>query len=110
MARHADWWNLPVHQLDRLEELRERAGDARVSVQVMVAVLADEADRDEVTATVRRRFGTEGLGSRVVIGTVGELVDHFAGLHERGVDRCYAWFADFAPPATVERFGEVISA
>ncbi len=110
VARHADWWNLPVHQLDRLEELRERAGDARVSVQAMVAVVADEADRDEVTATVHRRFGTEGLGSRVVIGTVGELVDHFAGLHERGVDRVYAWFADFAPPATLERFGEVISA
>ena len=110
VARHADWWNLPVHQLDRLEELRERAGDARVSVQAMVAVVADEADRDEVTATVHRRFGTEGLGSRVVIGTVGELVDHFAGLHERGVVRVYAWFADFAPPATLERFGEVISA
>jgi alkanesulfonate monooxygenase SsuD/methylene tetrahydromethanopterin reductase-like flavin-dependent oxidoreductase (luciferase family) len=110
VRRHADWWNLPVHQLDRLEERRGQAGDARVSVQVMVALVADEGDRDEVTATVRRRFGTQGLGSRVVIGTVPELVEHFRALHERGVDRIYAWFADFAPPATLARFADVVRA
>ncbi|WP_374210639.1 LLM class flavin-dependent oxidoreductase [Dermatobacter hominis] len=110
VRRHADWWNLPVHQLDRLEELRERAGDARVSVQVMVAVVPDEASRDEVTATVHRRFGTQGLGARVVIGTVPELVDRFGALHDRGVDRVYAWFADFAPPDTLARFAEVVAA
>jgi alkanesulfonate monooxygenase SsuD/methylene tetrahydromethanopterin reductase-like flavin-dependent oxidoreductase (luciferase family) len=110
VRRHADWWNLPVHRLDRLEELRDRAGDARVSVQMMVGLVAGEADREEVTATVRRRFGSEGLGSRVVIGTVPELVERFAALRGRGVDRVYAWFADFAPPETLARFAEVIAA
>ena len=39
-----------------------------------------------------------------------ELVDHFSAMRERGVERFYVWFADFAAPATLEAFGaEVIS-
>jgi alkanesulfonate monooxygenase SsuD/methylene tetrahydromethanopterin reductase-like flavin-dependent oxidoreductase (luciferase family) len=104
---HADWWNVPVHELHRVGELRGRAGDARVSIQLMVALLPDESYRDEVTALARRRFGS--MGRDMVIGTAPEIADHFAGLHGQGVERCYAWFADFASPATLERFGEVIS-
>ena len=29
VARYADWWNVPVHELDRLDDLRDRAGSAR---------------------------------------------------------------------------------
>ena len=28
----------------------------------------------------------------------------------RGVERFYVWFADFAPPETLARFGEVMEA
>lgn len=105
---HADWWNLPVHQLDKLDELRGHAGDARVSVQLMVALLGDEGQRGEVRALVRRRFGTGAMNRNLVIGTVPELVASFEGLHTRGVERCYVWFADFAPPATLARFADVI--
>src|SRR5690606_9237890 len=31
VREHADWWNVPVHGLDKLEERRGRAGRARVS-------------------------------------------------------------------------------
>lgn len=110
VRHHAQWWNLPVHQLDRLEQLREQAGDARVSVQLMVAVLASTADRAEVTDAVLTRYGADGLGSRVVIGTVDELAQHITGLAERGVERVYPWFADFAPADTLARFGDVIAA
>ncbi len=110
VRRHADWWNLPVHQLDQLEELRAAAGDARVSAQVMVAVVPTEADRDAVTASVRQRFGADGLGALVVIGTTAELAAHMAALAGRGVERIYVWFADFAPPDSLARFGEVIVA
>jgi hypothetical protein len=41
---------------------------------------------------------------------VGELADHVAGLEADGVERCYVWFADFAPVATLERFADVIGA
>lgn len=101
---HAHWWNVPLHQLDRLTDRREAAGDCRVSVQQMVALVPSEADRDEVTATATRRFG----GMDPIIGTAPELADHFAGLQERGVDRFYVWFADFAPVQTLERFSAVI--
>src|SRR5918997_1689422 len=106
---HADWWNVPVHEIDRLDERRPLAGDTRVSVQTMVALVPSEAERDEVTAVAERRFGRAGTGMGPVIGTPAELSDHFAALRARGVERFYVWFADFAPPDTLERFAEVIT-
>jgi alkanesulfonate monooxygenase SsuD/methylene tetrahydromethanopterin reductase-like flavin-dependent oxidoreductase (luciferase family) len=106
VAEHADWWNVPIHQLDRLDEMRERAGDARVSVQQMFAFVPEGADRAAIEETALRRFGY----STLVVGGRSELLDHFHAMQERGVERFYVWFADFAAPATLEAFGaEVIS-
>jgi alkanesulfonate monooxygenase SsuD/methylene tetrahydromethanopterin reductase-like flavin-dependent oxidoreductase (luciferase family) len=110
VRRHADWWNVPMHEMSKLDERRTRAGDARVSVQVMVALVPSEGDRAAVTDQVARRFGTSGMGQYVVAGTPGELAAHFAGMRARGVERFYVWFADFAPPETLARFGDVIAA
>ena len=55
-----------------------------------------------------RRFGAYGDG--LVIGNVAELVDHFAELSARGVERTYVWFADFALPSTIESFGSGVIA
>ncbi len=106
VAEHADWWNVPIHQLDRLDEMRERAGDARVSVQHMYAFVPEGADRAAIEETARRRFGY----STLVVGGRTELLDHFHAMQARGVERFYVWFTDFAAPATLEAFGaEVIS-
>ena len=105
VREYADWWNVPLHQLDRLDERRGEAGDARESVQQMVALVPSEQEREEVTAMARRRFG--GM-KWPVVGTAPELAAHFDGLHARGVDRFYVWFADFAPVPTLQRFAEVI--
>jgi len=107
---HADWWNVPIQSLDRLDERRERAGAARVSVQVMVALVPTEAERGAVSALVARRFGGTAMGETAVVGTVDELAAHFRALRARGVERTYVWFADFAPPETLTRFGAVIDA
>jgi alkanesulfonate monooxygenase SsuD/methylene tetrahydromethanopterin reductase-like flavin-dependent oxidoreductase (luciferase family) len=105
VSEFADWWNLQVNQLHRLERAREQAGRARVSVQQMVAYAGDEATRAAVTETAIRRFGA----MQPVIGTGPELADHFGRLGDRGVERVYAWFCDFAPPDTLAAFGtEVI--
>jgi hypothetical protein len=64
------------------------------------------ADRDEVTARVKQRFGW----SRPVIGTAAELVDHYGRRAEQGVERVYTWFCDFAPPETLAEFGEEVVA
>lgn len=103
VAQHADWWNIPLSALDRLEERRPAAGTARVSAQVMVAVVPDEASRAEITAQATRRFGVYGDG--LLIGTAPELIERFEALAARGVERLYTWFADFAPPATLAAFG-----
>ncbi len=109
VARHADWWNLPVHRLDHFEELRPSAGAARVSLQQMVAFVDTESDRAAVTELAQRRFPNYGGG--LVIGTGDELCTHFAAIADRGVERFYLWFADFAAESTLRMFGErVISA
>jgi len=97
----ADWWNLQVNQLHKLEQAREQVGGARVSVQQMVAYVGDEASRAAVTETATRRFGA----MQPVIGTGPELADYFGRLGDRGVERVYAWFCDFAPPDTLAAFG-----
>lgn len=105
-AEHADWWNLHVGLLDRLDELRTQVGTARVSIQQMVAFVPSAGDRAAVTELVGRRFP----GFDVVVGTAPELVDHFGALGERGVERTYTWFCDFAPPETLLAFGDEVIA
>lgn len=110
---HADWWNVPIQSLDRLDrpdDLAGQIGEARVSAQVMVALVPSEAERGAITDQVARRFGGTVMGRTMVVGTAAELADHFAGLRARGVERCYVWFADFAPPETLGRFAEVVAA
>ncbi|MEY2571024.1 MAG: hypothetical protein QOE63_1374 [Acidimicrobiaceae bacterium] len=107
VAEHADWWNVQLNLLDQLEEKRAAAGNARVSVQLMVALVLNEAERAQVTERAERRFGRMGGG--MAIGTASELVDQLGAWGDRGVERVYTWFADFAPPETLEAFGaEVI--
>ena len=106
VADYADWWNIHVGILDRLDQMRSFAGDARVSLQHQVAFVHSEAERDDVTETARRRFGQLGP----IVGTAPELVDHFGRLAERGVERVYAWFCDFAQPHTLAAFGEEVIA
>jgi len=104
VAEHADWWNVHTGILDKLEQLddlRARAGNARASLQLYVAYLHPGDDREEVTALAQRRFGPS-----VVAGTGPELVDHFGALAERGFERIYAWFCDFAQPHTLAAFGD----
>lgn len=102
VARYADWWNVHIGILDKLDDMRDRAGAARVSTQQRVALVPSEDQRAEVTALAARRFGTLG----VLTGTTDELVEQFGRLRERGVERVYAWFCDVARPATLAAFGE----
>jgi alkanesulfonate monooxygenase SsuD/methylene tetrahydromethanopterin reductase-like flavin-dependent oxidoreductase (luciferase family) len=66
---HADWWNVPVHQLDQRSRVQDQVGGARVSVQSMVALVPSDDDRENVTAVVERRFGATGIRPNLVIGT-----------------------------------------
>ncbi|MFI5048023.1 MAG: LLM class flavin-dependent oxidoreductase [Acidimicrobiia bacterium] len=103
VAAHADWWNVHtgiLGKLDELDDLRARAGTARASLQLHIAYLHPGDDREEVTALAQRRFGPNP-----VIGTGPELVDRFAELADRGFERIYAWFCDFAQPRTLAAFG-----
>ena len=107
VRRHADWWNLPVYALDRLDELRPSVGSARVSTQHLVAFVSAGSDRNSIVDLAERRFG--GMPGGLMTGDGPDLVDAFASLRDRGVERFYVWFADLAPVATLEAFGaEVI--
>ncbi|MDH6193656.1 alkanesulfonate monooxygenase SsuD/methylene tetrahydromethanopterin reductase-like flavin-dependent oxidoreductase (luciferase family) [Mycobacterium frederiksbergense] len=103
---HADWWNIPSHQLDRLPALLPTVGSARVSLQQMVGFIGRDADRSTVTERSTRLFGH--LGDGLVCGDAAELRNHFAGLTAQGVERFYVWFADFAAPQTISEFAETV--
>ncbi|MDF3336297.1 LLM class flavin-dependent oxidoreductase [Mycolicibacterium septicum] len=103
---HADWWNIPSHQLDRLPALQPTVGSARVSLQQMVGFVGRGADRSAVTERSTRLFGH--LGGGLVCGDAAELTAHFAGLSAQGVERFYVWFADFAAPQTISEFAETV--
>ena len=111
VANHANWWNLPIYALDKLDELRPLAGAARVSIQEMIGFVPTENDRAMVTAMAEKRFGATGIGKTMTIGDAKELREHFAALEERGVERFYVWFLDFGKPDTLAAFGrDVIGA
>jgi alkanesulfonate monooxygenase SsuD/methylene tetrahydromethanopterin reductase-like flavin-dependent oxidoreductase (luciferase family) len=99
---YADWWNVHVGALDKVEELRAQVGNARVSIQQTVQLVPRGGNREEVVALAQRRFGW----SRPAIGTASELIDHYGRLGEQGVERIYTWFCDFAAPETLAEFGE----
>ncbi|MBV1918107.1 MAG: LLM class flavin-dependent oxidoreductase [Sphingomonadaceae bacterium] len=105
----ADWWNLDVRYLDQFEgdafqELKAKAGKARVSTQEMVAYIPKGGDRAAITEVAMRRFGH----SSPVIGTGEELLEHFRLRSEQGVERSYVWFCDFGDPETLAGFGEEV--
>jgi alkanesulfonate monooxygenase SsuD/methylene tetrahydromethanopterin reductase-like flavin-dependent oxidoreductase (luciferase family) len=106
VAEHADWWNVHTGALDKVEELRPRIGNARVSIQEMVAFVPSEGERATVTELAERRFGRRG----VAVGDANELIDHYGRRAEQGVERIYAWFTDFATPETLAAFGEQVAA
>ncbi|OBG29779.1 LLM class flavin-dependent oxidoreductase [Mycobacterium sp. E3198] len=106
VRRHADWWNLPCDQLDKLPTLAPKAGTARVSVQQMVGFVRTGSDPAKVREVSKRRFGN--LGSGLVCGDAGELIGHFSGLAAQGVERFYVWFSDFAVPDSLHEFGESV--
>ena len=105
VAAHADWWNVHVSILDRFDEMRPLAGRARASLQVQVAFVGPgrESEREDIDTAARRRF----WGGHV-LGNASELVDYFGALAERGVERAYVWFTDFAPADTLEAFGQTV--
>jgi len=101
VERFADWWNCPGYALDRIDELRSLAGRARVSTQHPIGLAAGAASRDEVVATVQRRFGTWG---GVIAGTPNEVADALAAEASRGVEGFVMQFSDFGSLETIERF------
>ena len=103
VAEHADWWNVHTGIVDKLDEMRPLAGNARCSLQVQVAFVPPSAPRDEIEATARRRFGRTPI-----VGTAPELVEYFGSLRERGVERVYVWFCDFAALDTLSAFGDAV--
>jgi len=101
VERFADWWNCPGYALDRIDELRPLAGNARISVQHPIGLALDTASRGEVVDTVHRRFGSWGA---VIAGTAGEVADGLAAEVNQGVEGFVMQFSDFGTPETIRHF------
>jgi hypothetical protein len=73
VAQHADWWNLPIYALDKLDELRPLAGAARVSIQEMIGFVPTRTTGRRSRRWQRKRFGATGIGKTMTIGDAKEL-------------------------------------
>ena len=66
VAEHADWWNVPIHQLDRLDEMRDRARATRASRcstctrSCPKAPTAPRSRRPRVAGSATRRSSSAG--------------------------------------------------
>lgn len=109
VAAHADWWNCPTHALDRFETMRHRVGDARASIQRMVAYVPSPSQREAVETITARRYGAWG-DQGPLVGDAGEVIADFRRLADLGVERFYVWFTDFASVETLEAFGNDVIA
>lgn len=101
VRRYADWWNCPGYAVARLEELLPLRGAARVSVQHPLGLAASAADREEVLATVTRRFGSWG---GIVAGTPDEVAERLRREADLGVELFVFQFFDFGTPASFDLF------
>ena len=104
VARFADWWNLPINKLGQFEELREKTGRARPSLQERVTFVPEGGDRATIVETAMRRFSDTGHA----VGNASELVEHYAARAAAGIERTYVWTSDFAHPDTLAEFGETV--
>ena len=79
-------------------------------IAVIRATVADESDRETVVTLARRRFGAPGMREHLILGDAAEIRSRLEGLCNRGVERFYVWFTDFAEPATRAAFGRDVIA
>jgi alkanesulfonate monooxygenase SsuD/methylene tetrahydromethanopterin reductase-like flavin-dependent oxidoreductase (luciferase family) len=106
VERFADWWNCPGYALDRLDDLRKLAGNARVSTQHPVGLALTDDARDDAIASVQKRFGSWG---GVIAGTADEVARALRAEVERGVEGFVLQFADFGTPETIRHFMQEVA-
>ncbi len=108
VARYATWWNCPSYGIDRLAELRPQAGDVRISAQHPIGLVRSGADREDVEAKIKRRFGAWG-GVRV--GDADELSEALGQEVALGVEMFILQFHDYGSLDSLEAFaGSVMPA
>lgn len=103
----ADWWNCPTHRMADFDKMKERVGSARISIQQMTSLVHNETDREETLGLAAKRFGPPTYRAE---GTAPELVDQYRAMQDKGVERVYVWFTDFAPDHTLAAFGNQVIA
>jgi alkanesulfonate monooxygenase SsuD/methylene tetrahydromethanopterin reductase-like flavin-dependent oxidoreductase (luciferase family) len=102
---HAEWWNCPTYAVDRLEELRPLAGDARVSIQHPIGLAKNDADTETIQVAERRFGGWGGL----LTGTSTEVAAALAAEAAAGVEGFVLQLTDFGAPETIAQFMEEVA-
>ena len=107
VAKYADWWNCPANAVSRLDELVTMRGNARISVQHILAIAPTAADREEATRVADKRFGFWGGG--ILAGTPDEIIEALQGEQKLGAERFIFRFHDFGSPESYRLFTEEIA-
>jgi alkanesulfonate monooxygenase SsuD/methylene tetrahydromethanopterin reductase-like flavin-dependent oxidoreductase (luciferase family) len=106
VARFADWWNCPTNGLQRFEELRTLAGQAKVALQVVVGLAPSSAARAQVEHDTAARFG--GMWGSWVVGDPAEVADVLAAYVHRGIDQIIVQFHDYGRRDTLQLFASQV--
>jgi alkanesulfonate monooxygenase SsuD/methylene tetrahydromethanopterin reductase-like flavin-dependent oxidoreductase (luciferase family) len=102
----AQYWNAPTYAAARFDELLPLKGDARMTMQKVIGLARNDAERDEVVATAQRRFGSWGA---LVAGTAEEVAAELRADRERGAVGFILQFSDFGTPETLEYFMSAVA-
>ncbi|MFE2985715.1 LLM class flavin-dependent oxidoreductase [Streptomyces sp. NPDC055092] len=109
VAAHADWWNCLGSARHQLPELAPLRGDARISAQYAVGLVAPGADRAQVESAVARRMPEQSWG-RPFVGTPGELVELFHAERAKGVELFVVRLHEPRSTEAVEYFAHEVAA
>jgi alkanesulfonate monooxygenase SsuD/methylene tetrahydromethanopterin reductase-like flavin-dependent oxidoreductase (luciferase family) len=102
VARFADWWNCPPTGLERFDELRGLAGQARVALQMVVGMVPSSTMRERVERDTESRFGATWGGS--VVGTPDEVAAALRRHVDRGIHQLIIQFHDYGRRQSLELF------
>lgn len=103
----ADWWNCPSYAMDRFGELASLVREeVRISVQHPIGLAPSNDQRQEVTRTAERRFGSWG---GLLTGTPEEIAGELSREHGHRAELFICQFSDFGTPPTLRFFMDEVA-
>ncbi len=114
VAKHADWWNIPGHDLaayaHKLDVLRDHCGAVGRNFDEIKKTWSPDTLAIANTEAEAKRIAENSPygGDNPLVGTPEQIIDQLGPYIELGVEEFYLRFVDFPSPAGIELFAEKV--